>query len=490
VRATPDRNPGRILSQGAWPIRAPDLGAEMDKATRRKTIDELRTRQENTIGEARQLLEKIKKEERSISADETSRWESLTAQAAELKSEISREVTQLGLEEDTSLPRRGAPSVDVRSGPGETPEDAATILNLNKREASRYSIIRACRAYHKGSWDGAPFELECHEALEKHHNRSAMGFFVPTEALLIEPEHHGLSDFEARHYLPPGGGETRAAIGKVAPTTFGAALVATDLLSGSFIEMLRNRTLVAQMGATILPNLVGDIDIPRQSAGAVAGWVAAEGGSVTEDQVETDTVSLTPRTVGVFTDITRRMLKQSSIGIEALVRRDIQLAIGLAVDLGAIDGTGASGQPTGILRTANIGTVTTSGTLDWGDIVEFETDVASANADRGALGFLVTAAIRGIMKTTEKAATTAQFLMDMDGTANGYRVEVTNQLPINNMIYGNFNDLLIGEWGGLDMLADPYTLGVSGGLRLHGYQDVDVAVRHPASFSVATDASA
>tara|TARA_B100001146_G_scaffold102210_1_gene90522 strand:+ start:3569 stop:4954 length:1386 start_codon:yes stop_codon:yes gene_type:complete len=461
----------------------------MDKTARRTQIDELRSKQENTIGEARSLLEKIKTEDRSITTDETQRWEQLTAQAAELKSEISREVTQLGLEEDSSLPRRRAPSVDVRSGQGEPPPDAATALGLTKGDQSRYSIIRACRAYHKGSWETAPFELECHEALEKHHNRSAMGFFVPTEALLIEPEHHGLSEFDARHYVPQDA-ESRAAIGKVAPTVFGAALVATDLLSGSFIELLRNRTLVAQMGATILPNLVGDVDIPRQSAGAVATWVATEGTAVGEDQVETDTVSLTPKTVGVYTDITRRMLKQSSVGIEALVRRDIQLAIGLAVDLGAISGDASGGAPRGIIETGSVGQVTTSGDLDWANIVEFETDVAAANADRGAMGFLVTAAIRGIMKTKEKAGDVARFLMDMDGTTNSYRVEVSNQVPASHILFGNFNDLLIGEWGGLDMLADPYSLGTSGGLRLHGYQDVDVAVRHPASFSIATDATA
>lgn len=456
-----------------------------------KRLEDLRSRQATVIGEMRELIERADKEDRAITDDEKVKWESLKAEVGELKSTISREQTQLDLETDQGTPRRQAPRPDVRSG---EPQDAATVLDLTPADRCQYSIVRACRAYDRGRWDAAPFEFECHEALQKHHKRDAVGFFVPTEALLIEQRHHDLSDFEVRHYLGDlvralrDGVETRD-IGKVAPTTFGAALVATDLLSGSFIDLLRNRTLAAQLGATILPGLVGDVDIPRQSAGAVGGWIATEGGTAGEDELETDTVTLTPRTVAVITDITRRMLKQSSIGIEALVRRDLQMAIGLAIDLGAINGSGAAGQPTGILQTAGIGVVVVAASLDWGDIVEFETDVSVANADIGALAFAVTAAIRGIMKTTEAATNTGIRLMALDGTSNGYNVGVTNQLPAGDMIFGNWNDLLIGEWGGLDMLADPFSLGTSGGLRIHAFQDVDIALRHVASFSSATDAT-
>ena len=467
-----------------------------------KHLEELRAQQAKTIGEARELLDKARTEKRSLTADEDKAYEALAAAAAELKTTISRAATQLDLEGDLRTPSRKAPLADVRSAGGAAgdPVDAATVLNLVPKDRQEYSLVRAFRAYGRGRWDDAPFELECHEALEKHHKRSAMGFFVPTEALLVEGHHYGLSDSEVRQFLEAtmsamGVGGERRDIGKVAPTTFGAALVATDLLAGSFIELLRNRTLVAQMGATILPNLVGDVDIPRQAAGAVAGWVATEGGAVGEDEVETDTVALTPRTVGIFTDITRRMLKQSSIGIEALVRRDIQTSLGLAIDLGAISGSGASGQPTGIINTSGIGSIVTTPNVTWGDIVDFETDVAAANADRGALGFIVTAAIRGLLKAVEKISGTAVFLWESDRgpgpdprqTLNGYRAEVTNQLSAGDMIFGNWNDLLIGEWGGLDMLADPYTLGTSGGLRIHGFQDVDIAVRHAASFAAALD---
>jgi HK97 family phage major capsid protein len=473
----------------------------------RKHVDELRGEQSKVIGECREMLDKARTEKRTLTADEDTAYQALVTTANELKTTISRAATQLDLETDLAAPRRKAPLADVRSGAGAGAGgeklDAATVLNLHPKERQQYSLIRAFRAYGRGRWDDAPFELECHEALENHHKRQAMGFFVPSEALLVEQHHYGMSDTEVRRFLDAtmsamgAGGEQRI-IGKVAPTTFGAALVATDLLTGSFIELLRNRTLVAQMGATILPNLVGDVDIPRQSAGAVSGWVATEGGAVGTDDVETDTVALTPRTVGIFTDITRRMLKQSSLGIEALVRRDIQQSIAVAIDLGAINGSGASGQPTGILQTSGVGLVTigAAGTEEWADIVEFETLVSAANADRGALGFLVTSAIRGLLKTIEKATNTAVFLWESDRgpseaeprqTLNSYRALVTNQLPTGDMIFGNFNDLLIGEWGGLDMLADPYSIGTTGGLRIHGFQDVDVAVRHAASFAIAVD---
>ena len=450
----------------------------------RKQVDDLVAEQTKVIGQCREMVDKAHGEKRALDSDEKPQYTILSEKAAELKTRVSSLRSQLEMESELSVPSRPAPMADVRSGlqPEPDPSPGATVLGLGKRDRQSYSIVKACRAYGRGRWDEAPLELECHEELEKHFQRQAMGFFVPTEALLIEAPHVGLTDREWERQ------KEERAIGKVAPTTHGAALVPTDLLSGSFIELLRNRTKVAQMGATILPNLVGDVDIPRQSAAAAVTWIATEGGAAVEDNLETDAVVLTPRTVGVFTDITRRMVKQTSLGIEALVRRDLQASIGVAIDLGAINGSGASGQPTGVLNTSGVGTVTI-GTppVIWADVVNFETDVAAANADFGALGYLITAAIREIFKTVEKAATTAVFLMDPDGMVNGYRTEVSNQLPTGDMIFGNWNDVLIGEWGGLDLLADPYSLGTSGGLRIHGFQDVDVAVRHAASFSVATD---
>jgi HK97 family phage major capsid protein len=164
---------------------------------------------------------------------------------------------------------------------------------------------------------------------------------------------------------------------------------------------------------------------------------------------------------------------------------DLTRVIGLAIDLAGIAGTGASNQPTGIINQSGVGSVT-GASLDWDAVVEFETDVAAANADIGSMYYLTRPAIRGIMKTREKASNTAQFLMD-GGQVNGYPVAISNQCPAQTMIFGVFSQLLVGMWSGLDVLIDPYTSAADGGLYIWTYQDVDIAVRHAAAFSVADD---
>ena len=67
-------------------------------------------------------------------------------------------------------------------------------------------------------------------------------------------------------------------------------------------------------------------------------------------------------------------------------------------------------------------------------------------------------------------------------TVNGYRTEVTNQIVTGDVFFGNFADLIVGLWGGLDLTVDPYSLSKSGGLRIVVFQDVDFAVRRVESF--------
>jgi HK97 family phage major capsid protein len=250
----------------------------------------------------------------------------------------------------------------------------------------------------------------------------------------------------------------------------------------------------------MLTGLVGNIAIPRQTGGATAYWVA-ESGAPTESAQAFDQVTMSPKTVGAFSDISRKLLLQSSIDIESFVRRDLATVLGLAIDLAGINGSGASNQPTGVLNVSGIGSVAggTNGLAPtFAHIVELETDVAVANADIGSLGYMTNAAVRGKLKTTEKASSTGQFVWE-GGELNGYRAKVSNQVPSNltkgtssgvcsAIIFGNWADLIIGMWGGLDLMVDPYTGSTAGTVRVVALQDVDVAVRHAESFSAMKDA--
>ncbi len=353
-----------------------------------------------------------------------------------------------------------------------------THLGMGEKDLRGYSLVRAIRAAATGDWSQAGLEREASDEVAKQLNRSPQGFFVPTDVLV-----------EKRDMVKGTG-------------IHGGFLVETDLRSESFIDMLRNRMVVRQAGATVLSGLVGDVLIPRQTGGATAFWVA-ESGAPTETRQSVDQVALNPKTVGAFTDISRKLMLQASLDVESFVRRDLATVIALAIDLAALHGTGVANQPRGIASTAGVGAVVggANGAVPtWAHVVGLETAVAIANADVANLAYITNARVRGRMKQTQKLATTdSVMLWDANASPlNGYPAHVTNQVAsdlvrgtgtgLSAIFFGNWSDLLIGHWGTLDVLVDPYTGGTAGTVRVIALQDVDVAVRLPASFAVMLDA--
>lgn len=339
-----------------------------------------------------------------------------------------------------------------------------TEIGLTQQEVRDYSLFRAIRAALSGRWDEeAPFEAECSRAVAEQIGRDPRGFFVPFDVL-------DRSGWTGQRVMTAGGAGS------------GAELVGTDHLAGSFIDALRPQTVAMRLGARVLTGLVGDVDIPRLDSGATFYWVT-EDADVTSSDATTGSVTLSPKTVGGAVPMSRRLLKQSSPAVEAVIRADLVRGAAIAIDAGALQGSGAAGQPTGVLNTSGINTATviTAGQPTWAEVVAFETALATDNALFGSLAYVTTPAVLEHCKTTEKASGTAVFLSD-GGTLNGYPLVATTQVPANTVLFGNFEELLIGMWGTLDVVADKATKAASGGLVLRVFQDVDVAVRHPVSF--------
>lgn len=292
----------------------------------------------------------------------------------------------------------------------------------------------------------------------------------------------------------------------VGTNTAGGNLVATELLSSSFIDLLRNAMVLDRLGVTWLRDLNGNVAIPSATGTATTYWVA-ESGSPTESQQTFGQVTLTPKTVGAFTDYSRRLMIQSSIDIEAFVRADLAAMLGQAIQLAAINGSGTSNQPTGLLNTSGIGAVIggTNGAVPTYDfMVDLETAVADANADNGSLAYLTNTAMRGkLRKTQEFGGTNGKPVWGRGpergvGDVLGYDAVVSNAVPRNltkgtssncsAIMFGNWADLLIGMWGGLDLMLDPFTGATSGTKRVIALQDVDVALRRVTSFAAMKDA--
>lgn len=424
------------------------------------------------LADARAMLNKAETEGRDLTPEESAQYDALLDQADTLLREIEREERLVRMESQEQQPTRNA------ARPTPVPADTAQI-GMTTRDVQRYSLVRAIRAAMSNDWRGAELEREASAATAQRLGREPNGsFFVPADWL------------ESRDLT-------------VGTNSAGGYTVSTDLLAQNFIDLLRNRMALRQAGATMLTGLVGNIAIPRQTGGATAYWVA-ENSAPTESAQAFDQVTMTPHTVGAFTDISRRLLNQSSIDVEMLVRTDLATVLALAIDLAGLHGTGSSNQPTGLAATSGIGSVaggTNGAAPTLANIIALETAVAVANADIGRLAYVTNAKVRGKLKGTAKESGTNAQMIWADGATplNGYGAVVSNQVSsaltkgtssgvCSAIFFGNWADLFIGMWGGLDILVDPYTGSTAGTVRVVALQDVDVAVRHAESFAAMLDA--
>jgi len=337
-------------------------------------------------------------------------------------------------------------------------------IGLSKKETKRFSLIRAIHALSnptdRRAQEAAAFEFECSRAAADQYGKTAQGVMLPAEVL-----RNWKRDLSAAS---------------------DPSIIGEDFRGGDFIDVLRNASSVMQAGARMLGGLSGDVKIPKKLTSATATWIATEGGAATESDMTLGQVTLAPKTLGAFTDITRQLMIQSSLDVEALVRDDLATSIALAIDKAGLEGTGASGQPTGILNTSGVNSVTAFAAANptFAEVVTLETAVAEDNALMGSLAYILPAAMHGALKTTEKASGTAQFVIEPGGTLNGYRGIVSNQASAGNLYYGNFSDMMVGMFGGIDIVVDPYTNSTSGTVRVVALQSVDVAVRHAVSFAI------
>lgn len=440
------------------------------------SVRELKQARAAFLDSAQVILEAAEGEDRAMTEEESAAFDDLMGQADGLEARIGN----AGDLAEARARDMGAGVVPTRPDPS---------IGLGDKDLANYSLVRAIRAAASQDWSDAGLEQEISRAVAKKLERDPQGFFVPAEWMNARPlgERRDLSVG-----VPSAGGYT----------------VATDLLAESFIELLRNRMVVRQAGAWVLGGLVGDIDIPKQTGGATMYWVG-EGGSPTESQQTFGQVAMAPRTAGAYTDLTRKLLKQSSLDIERFVRDDLATTVALGVDLAALHGSGAGNEPLGIAATSGIGDVAggTNGLAPaWSHVVELETDVATNNADVGRLAYITNAKVRGKLKQVETASGAGIFIWHTDpaarpgvGSLNGYPALVTNQVSstldkgtstgvCSAIFFGNWADLVIALWGVLDILVDPYTLSTSGGVRVVAFQDVDIGVRHAESFSAMLDA--
>jgi len=288
------------------------------------------------------------------------------------------------------------------------------------------------------------------------------------------------------------------------------ATAATELVAqqqGELIELLRPVARVVALGAQVMSNLIGGgVPFPKHKSGAAATWMQENPGSdVPESDSTFGSVILNPKTLMGHSQFSRQLLVQSSINVEQFVRRDLTSAHGLAIDRAALHGSGNANQPLGIYKTPDVNTEAMGGNPTYAKLVSMATKIASDNAYLGNLGWLTTPGMAGkLMTILEFASSGSKAIWTgnlLEGLVAGSKAAATTQVSSlmstleptggteHGIVFGNWLDLMIGLWGALELVTDPYTQARKGLILVTSFQMADVALRHGESFAVATGAT-
>lgn len=275
-------------------------------------------------------------------------------------------------------------------------------------------------------------------------------------------------------------------------TTGAAKITPDDYRGDQFIGLFRNAMVMRSLGARVLSGLRGDTVIPKQTGASSAYWIG-EGDALTESNPTFDNIKLQPKHVGALASISRQLLQQANPSIEGLLRDDFVNVIGLAVDKAMLHGLAANDEPVGILNTVGIQTASLA-TLSWAAVVAMLEKLGLENVSPNHIVTHHKAATK--LGSTLKAASSGSDYLLQDGRMAGLPVSVTNQLDAKTgtpntgrVLVGDFSQLIVGEWGSAEILANPYAAGYyeAGAVQLRILATMDMVCRNPKAFVLADD---
>lgn len=451
VAAPADTNSGIYRSRNTHM----ETTEKMSRSERRRERDEFDT-EENRVKSIKQFAERFNVQSLGLTAI-TEGWDVDTFNTRAL-SEVERRNASARQHQDEGT--------DFAPAPHAPNHYAGMPCDSERygRAMQNYSILKLMRGLgDPKQLQNAGFELEISQDMQKVLGRQTKGVLVPFEAL-----------------------QSRAIT--VSGATSGAPLVGTDHLAGSFIDVLRARSLVMSLNPTVLRGLVGDISIPRKTAASTGYWFNSDNvDSITVSDISMDSVTASPKTLGAAVTFSHKAIRQTSPDVETMVRMDLADTIAQGIDVAAINGSGASNQPRGVLATTGINSTTyaNGGAPDFEDIVGLETAIATDNADGRRMVHLVNPAMYGALKLTPRQSSGVEgnFIIE-GGRMNDYPVFRSSNVPAGYVILGDWSQLIAGFWGGIELDADPYGSNfLKGSVTVRIMADIDLNVRHPAAFA-------
>ncbi|MFN9545916.1 MAG: phage major capsid protein [Cyanobacteriota bacterium] len=333
-------------------------------------------------------------------------------------------------------------------------------IGLTDKEARSFSFLKCMRAQlfpnERAFQEEAAFEREVSNATAQRMGLKPKGMLIANDVL------------------------SRSLTAGTAATA--GDLIFTDARPGSFIELLRKRNFLTGLGVTILSGLTGPVGIPKQTGASQVYW-KGEGVAAAESEPSVGQVTMTLKEMSAWTRFSRSLMLQSSIDVETFVRNDLVTVMALEQARVALYGLGSSSQPEGIKLTTGINTKDFGANQPtYAELVDMETLIAADDADISTMGYVTNATIYGGFKTTEKAANTAQFVLEPGGTVNSYGVVRSNQVESGDVFFGVWSQLVLGLFGAVDLQVNPYSEDKEGNIRVVAHQAIDYAVRHPQAF--------
>ena len=401
----------------------------------------------------------------------------------------------------TSLVESGASIDEARAAVleriGAKPVETVSQVDMTQEKNIDYKLTTGIRAALTGDWSS-----------------KEAGY---VRELSQEVERSGVKKTTERSFLVPYTALTSRATYATSGATTGGNLVQTDLMADDFIEALRNSSVMMSLGVKALPGLVGDVAIPRRSGVAATYYLSSQTTAITQAESTFDQVTMTPKNLAALSKYSRQTLLQATPGIEELIRTDLTDGLNTAVDLGILNGSGSSGQPTGILNTSGIGSVaigTNGGAITIETLVDLEEQVLIDNGNvSDSMAYVTNAKVLAELKKLRaggSASGDGSFLFNTDisgigrgptpGAVNGYPLAVTNQVPSNltkgssssvcsAVLIGDFSQATVGFYGaGLEITVGEDSDDFSKALTsVRGIISYDVAVRHAESFAACLD---
>lgn len=331
---------------------------------------------------------------------------------------------------------------------------------MTEAEERKYSLSRAVMAVCAGNAAIAGFESEISKELATGYREPTAnsGMFIPSQVLQRD----------------------------LNVATVGAGGYLTDTENIGFVELARPRSVLLTLGGTVIEGLTSNASIPRITGGITTTWLGTEIAAATETQPSIGQILLSPKAVSAYTEISRQLTLQMSLSADRFLKAEIVAAIGQAIDVAGIAGSGAEGQPLGVANVTGIGAADGS-SLARADLLTMQANAGNSLSPFG--GYVAPVATAELLAGRETVASTGNYLWSgnlYQGELAGYAAMASNNVPTGQLLFGgDWSTIVIASWGNaVEISINPYADFPAGIIGLSVIHNIDIAVRQPTAFSI------